>query len=70
MMFYYGVFATSVLSIGIILEYVIFSSLGTYNGLDGAQKLRLLSYNRNQWYLLFVTAVFNAISLNFLTLAF
>ena len=61
MMFHYGVFSTFVLSIWTLFEFAVFTQ-------DSG--LRLIQYSSDQYLLLFLTGFFNAISLNFLTLAF
>ena len=61
MMFHYGMFGTVLLSTWTLIEF------GAFTKEDG---LRIIQYSKEQYLLLFLTGILNAISLNFLTLAF
>lgn len=70
LMFHYGLFATILLTIVIIGEYLVTDHKTYRHGLpNSCTTIRLFCYDATQWFLLIFVAIFNSVSMNFMTIA-
>ena len=68
-MFHYGWFATTSIFGFLIIEFLVTKS-ENYFYINDCKNIRLLCYTPNQWFYIFIPAIFNAFSMNFETIAF